>query len=324
MNGMFKNRNVVILIIFGFFVHALILKAVFDIYFSSPIDNGMTPIKSTNNPPAKRLVFIVADGLRADGIFGKSQSEAPNLTKIRKTRGSWGVAHTRVPTESRPGHIALLGGIYEDPAAILKGWKVNPVDFDSVINQSTNAWCWGGPSIVNMFNRDNLPHIHLYSYDPSMEDYGKNDTISLDQWVFDQVENFIEQHKICNDCKHFRQSGNLFFLHLLGIDTAGHAYKPESAEYKSNIKFVDEHIPKIEELFENVFPDKSTAYVFSADHGMTNWGSHGAGSYHETETPLIAWGAGIKINQKRMDIDQIDVAPLLSALIGINFPINSL
>jgi phosphatidylinositol glycan class N len=57
---------------------------------------------------------------------------------------------------------------------------------------------------------------------------------------------------------------------------------------------------------------------------MTNWGSHGAGSDHETKTPLIAWGAGVKIEDKQKDVQQIDIAPLLSALIGVNYPINSL
>ncbi|XP_044256653.1 GPI ethanolamine phosphate transferase 1-like [Tribolium madens] len=319
-----ENRKVFILISFGFFVHGLVLKAAFDIYFSSPIDNGMTPILSTNSSPAKRLVLFVADGLRAEGIFGENQTEnAPNLNKIKETRGSWGIAHTRVPTESRPGHVALLGGIYEDPAALLKGWKVNPVDFDSVINQSRNAWCWGGPSIINMFNRDDLPHIHLHSYEPSLEDFGNNNTIGLDSWVFDKVETFIQQQKTCDLCE-FKQKRNLFFLHLLGIDTAGHAFKPNSLEYKKNIRFVDENIAQIEQLFERVFPDKSTSYVFTADHGMTNWGSHGSGSDHETKTPLITWGAGIKIDKKRKDVQQIDIAPLLSALIGINYPINSL
>ncbi|KYB29869.1 GPI ethanolamine phosphate transferase 1 [Tribolium castaneum] len=318
------NRKVFVLISFGFFVHGLVLKAAFDIYFSSPIDNGMTPILSTNKPPAKRLVLFVADGLRAEGIFGENQTEnAPNLNKIKQTRGSWGIAHTRVPTESRPGHVALLGGIYEDPSALLKGWKVNPVDFDSVINQSRNAWCWGGPSIINMFNKDDLPHIHLHSYDSSLEDFGNNNTIGLDLWVFDEVNSFIQQQKTCDVCE-FKQTGNLFFLHLLGIDTAGHAFKPNSLEYKKNIRFVDENIVKIEHLFETIFPDKSTSYVFTADHGMTNWGSHGSGSDHETTTPLIAWGAGIKIEKKRKDVQQIDIAPLLSALIGINYPINSL
>ncbi|RZB39265.1 Phosphodiest, Metalloenzyme, and/or Sulfatase domain containing protein, partial [Asbolus verrucosus] len=320
-----RHRNVISLIVFGILVHALIMKAAFDIYFSSPIDHGMTPVKSTTNPPAKRVVFIVADGLRADSIFRKGQTvKTPHLTKIRKTRASWGIAHTRVPTESRPGHVALLAGIYEDPSAIFQSWTGNPVDFDSVINQSANAWCWGSPNIVNMFNKDELPHIHSYSYDPNIQDFGKNNTAALDLWVFEHLRDFLEEQKKCLDCFDFWENGNIFFLHLLGIDTAGHGYKPDSLEYIENIRTVDHYIPKVEQMFEKIFPDSSTAYIFTADHGMTDWGSHGAGSDHETNIPFIAWGAGIKVEEIQKDIKQIDVAPLISALIGINYPINSL
>lgn len=89
--------------------------------------------------------------------------------------------------------------------------------------------------------------------------------------------------------------------------------------------------------------DGKTAFIFTADHGMTDWGSHGAGHPLETCTPFIAWGAGIRLpqkvsaqkfddsylqewkleNWKRQDINQADVAPLMAALIGVPFPLNS-
>ena len=62
---------------------------------------------------------------------------------------------------------------------------------------------------------------------------------------------------------------------------------------------------------------------------MTDWGSHGAGMDHETQTPFLAWGAAIRKPQnglstwpkfakniKSVDINQTDVAPLMAAIIG--------
>ena len=65
----------------------------------------------------------------------------------------------------------------------------------------------------------------------------------------------------------------VIFLHLLGLDTNGHAYGPHSKEYMHNIKVVDDGIRKVVKLIEEYYRhDGKTAYVFTADHGMSNRG----------------------------------------------------
>lgn len=124
------------IIVYGLFAHLLFLASIFQIYFQSPIIVGLQPQLNTDNPPADRLVLFVTDGLRAESFYRDDLVRTPFLRDRILHHGMHGVSHTRVPTESRPGHVALIAGFYEDPSAVLKGWHDNPVDFDSVFNRS--------------------------------------------------------------------------------------------------------------------------------------------------------------------------------------------
>jgi len=73
------------LIIITFFVHVAFLVSVFDIYFKSPIVNGITPQSSPLEAPARRLVLIVADGLRADSFFQTNDLYGRNAPHLRYT-----------------------------------------------------------------------------------------------------------------------------------------------------------------------------------------------------------------------------------------------
>ncbi|KAI4198874.1 MAG: hypothetical protein LQ350_005023 [Teloschistes chrysophthalmus] len=363
--------------------HLIYIRSIFDIYFVSPIVSGMKPYavsrSSDVEAPAKRLVLIVGDGLRADKAFqsfpdpSPSHPDAPGAQLPRPLapflrscvleRGTFGVSHTRMPTESRPGHVALIAGLYEDVSSVTTGWKLNPVNFDSVFNRSRHTWSWGSPDILPMFKEGAIPgRIDAETYTEDLEDYSKGtvagtfssvltdrkaDATELDTWVFDKVQNLFKSARTNATLDAaLRQDQNVFFLHLLGLDTTGHAYRPYSKEYLHNIKIVDKGVEEITRLIEDFYGDGKTAFVFTADHGMSDLGSHGDGHPDNTRTPLIAWGSGVAkpvINStgtalghedglsgdwglghiQRHDVNQADIAALMAYLAGLAFPVNS-
>ena len=86
---------------------------------------GAHSISAVENPgffrgKADVVCYLIfpGDGLRADFAFyanasqlvpGAPERVAPYLRNIVENRGAYGVSHTRVPTESRPGHVAIIG-----------------------------------------------------------------------------------------------------------------------------------------------------------------------------------------------------------------------
>ena len=306
---------------------------------------------------------MIGDGLRADKAFQFFPDPSPNaandssaqelrpLTPFLRSKvlkhGTFGVSHTRVPTESRPGHVALIAGLYEDVSAVTTGWKLNPVNFDSVFNRSRHTWSWGSPDILPMFSTGAVPgRVTDDTYGHEFEDFSK-DATELDYYVFDHVKQLFKSAETdaALNAK-LREDKVVFFLHLLGLDTTGHAYRPYSREYLHNIKVVDEGVKEITKVIDNFYGDDETAYIFTADHGMSDWGSHGDGHPDNTRTPLVAWGAGVAKPKtvksgkapghedgfshdwqldhvQRHDVAQADIATLMAYLAGLEFPVNS-
>lgn len=347
--------------------HLIYTYSIFDIYFVSPIVSGMRSYgvdrSDGSSAPAQRLVLFVADGLRADKAFQSfpdpspenptEQSDesirlAPFIRSKVLNEGTFGVSHTRVPTESRPGHVALIAGLYEDVSAVTTGWKLNPVDFDSVFNQSRHTWSWGSPDILPMFKEGAVPgRVDADTYGEEFEDFSHADATHLDTWVFDKVHDLFESAKTDPELdRKLREDKLVFFLHLLGLDTTGHGFRPYSKEYLHNIKVVDRGVEAVTKLVQDFYADDNTAFVFTADHGMNDLGSHGDGHPDNTRTPLVVWGSGVakpQINKKgdaighedgfssdwgfshvrRNDVEQADVAALMAYLVGVDYPVNS-
>ena len=197
-----------------------------------------------------------------------------------------------------------------------------------------------------MFEAGAVPgRVDAYCYAAEEEDSSK-DAWALDEWVFERVERlFAEAKSNATLDAELRREKNVFFLHLLGLDTTGHIHRPYSWQYLHNLQIVDRGVQKVTELIEEFYGDDKTAFIFTADHGMSDWGSHGDGHPDNTRTPLITWGAGIAPPAKstsgiakghtefssdwnldeieRHDVAQADVAALMAYLVGLDFPTNS-
>ncbi|THD23879.1 Gpi ethanolamine phosphate transferase 1 [Fasciola hepatica] len=267
---------------------------------------------------------------------------------------AWGLSHTRVPTESRPGHVAMLGGFYEDVASITKGWQANAVEFDSLFNRTLRGWAWGTHEVVQLFGHGRSDFVKIESSPDELGDLTKHNMTELDTWV---VERFIESLK--DDKSGFfsqnstglleedqMRRGHLAFLHLDAADHVGHSFKPSSEEYRGMVRHLDTLIARVVEAVNQSQGSNRVAFVFTADHGMTEWGSHGAGSLHETVTPLLVWGAGLagpeiipkpvqsnevdqyglpvhSYERRRRELKQADLCPLMAGLLGVPIPLNS-
>ncbi|ETS63700.1 hypothetical protein PaG_02006 [Moesziomyces aphidis] len=406
--------------------HVVYISSIFDIYFTSPVvhpeprfsvRDTLAPghVRESLEAPAKRLVLMVGDGLRADTLFKQHSSEllppwsaakeadydlddtsglwasfaqdpfsapypyqlalqenrsipcahdqscghpdqafaAPFLRSVSRDRGAWGISHTRVPTESRPGHVAMIAGMYEDVSAVTKGWKLNPIAFDSILNQSTHSFAFGSPDIVPMFAVGAAAdRVDMWTYNEEDEDFTK-DATHLDLWVLDHFKKLLNDGKNNPELRRkLEHPGTVFFLHLLGLDTTGHFYRPISPEYVGNTIVVDAIAREVEKLIDDFFGnDGRTAYIFTADHGMSLKGNHGDGDPDNTRTPFVAWGAGVRRPQvataqqirqakaeqerdpyfsnwhlediSRVDLAQADITPLMATLLGVPVPANS-
>ncbi|XP_048489024.1 GPI ethanolamine phosphate transferase 1 [Plutella xylostella] len=325
--------------VIGFCIHIIFLFSIFDIYFKSPIVKNVPPYQPQHEAVADRLVLFVVDGLRAESFVNYTTMNY--MRSVASSTGRWGISRTRVPTESRPGHVAVIAGFYEDPSAVAKGWKQNPVDFDSVFNQTKYTWCWGTYDILEIFTRGTVDdHIFTEEMDPYDQGFSTNkNTTLLDDWVFEHVKKFFEKARHDDSLrKKLHEKKIVFFLHLLGTDTSGHTHKPKSNDFLTTLRFVDEGIKVIEKIINDFYNDDGkTTFLMTSDHGMTDWGSHGAGDDHETETPYVLWGAGVEQIpvlpddhqeslpfDNRLDINQADLTPLMATAISVPVPVNSI
>ncbi|CAN6674608.1 GPI ethanolamine phosphate transferase 3 [Trichomonascus vanleenenianus] len=157
---------------------------------------------------------------------------------------------------------------------------------------------------------------------------------SLNVWDLHTVDNGV----ITNLFPALERSDewDVLIAHSLGVDHAGHRYGPNHHAMKDKLRQMDQ---VIRDVIDKI--DDRTLLVVMGDHGMDSKGDHGGDTLPELESTL--WMYSKKANFERISnqnarhlykytidndnvrtVDQIDLVPTLSLLLGLPIPYNSL
>jgi len=318
-----------------------------DIFYKFPLNYGMTPHSSNlteEEIPSNRVVLIILDGVRADTFFESvSSGKSPFLRNIVTKRGVYGISHTKVPTETKPGFTAICSGHFEDASLALKNLYNKDVKFDSIFNQSLYSIGIGQDACMFDKVAKQMECIKL----KIQENFNDNRAENEDFKIFHELINKMNKAKFLKNSqlyKNLNSKKNAFLIHLVQGDGISHKDGPKSDRIRNHLIKLDSYYEKLEKYFNEFYNDNKTTFIITADHGMDMRKAHGDGNPDCTRTPFVIWGSGIREaiyrekksesedtpnswglnNYQRKDVQQIDLAPLIAGLLGINYPMNSL
>jgi hypothetical protein len=102
-------------------------------------------------PLASRVVLYMVDGLSLGtlmhGMTGEGGNiNAPFARSVLLDKGSFGLVQVRAPTESVPGHLATLGGFFEEPQSVLLSERHA---HETLFDTAAQSWSfWGANRVV--------------------------------------------------------------------------------------------------------------------------------------------------------------------------------
>lgn len=109
---------------------------------------------------------------------------------------------------------------------------------------------------------------------------------------------------------------SLMIIHLPDLDEAGHESGGASKEYKEMAAQIDSEISRLSLGLE----ETGTVFVVTADHGHTDSGGHGGWEDSVLRVPGVFSGAGSGLSVGKGEGELAQMAPTISALLGIRPP----
>ena len=235
------------------------------------------PTRSTTPGPARRLVWVLVDGLRLD-----ASRTMPVLNQMR-AEGLDVAARTEFPSYSGPNFVAQASGLEPAASGVLANGYPGESQLDSV------------------FRRAKLAGLRtaLVTTDPGGD-------------MRDVYASWIDEIRTGDPLERV-PAADLVLVHIGDTDWAAHDYGTRSPQYRAAVARVDAFLGRV---LATLDPGRDAVLV-SSDHGNLVEGGHGGTEPDVMKIPLVAWGAGVVPGSRREVGRGRDVGPTIASLLGV-------
>jgi hypothetical protein len=269
--------------------------------FRSPLrDSAPLPGESSGTLITRSLVVALIDALRYDTSM--KPDVMPYLNQLR-TEGASALMHSQPPSYSEPGYTVLLTGAWPDisdgPVINLDYADIPKFTQDDVYSGAHRAGLLTAISGYYWFEKLIPQEAVTVSF------YTPGEDQVADREVTDAALPWLRTEMY-----------NLVLIHLDQVDYAGHHEGgPIDPRWNAAATRVD---GLLEEIVSAMDLTQDTLLVIS-DHGQIDNGGHGGQDPIVLLEPFVMVGKGV-LPGDYGDVDMIDVAPTISAILGTNIP----
>ena len=255
---------------------------------------------------SQHVVLVVVDALRADTFFGEA------FAPFRQAHpgAASGVVRTSPVTMSTAGVRSIATGTFPDLFDVLHNWQGVAASLPSVPGLARDAGretaLYGDSLWRQLFPKD-FAIVETEVNVPKIIYYIRAETLK-DEIIVGRLADRLQKQK----------PPDFLVLHLVGLDHAGHRRGVKAAGYADVARRIAAHLDRVVRLLPA--GHDRCAHIGSRGHRL-GWSRRWV--RRRDLVPLFAFGAGVAAGA-RANINQIDLAPTLSCLLGLPFPAASL
>jgi hypothetical protein len=301
-----QNRNLImglagclVIALLGYFWATALMGSVFD--YRSPLRfTPPAPAAPLGAALTHRVVIVLIDALRYD--TSTNINAMPFLNNLRNQSAS-AKMHSQPPSYSEPGYTTLLTGAWPD---INDGPAVN-LDY---------------PDIPAFTQDDIFSAVHRLGLRTAISGYYWFEKLvpqtAVDASFYTSGEDAAADQAVVQAALPML-AGNfqLVLIHLDQVDYAGHHQGgPLDPRWNVAAKRADTELGQIVSALDL----KQDTVIVLSDHGQIDRGGHGGSEPVNLLEPFVMAGAGVRPSSYYPDVQQVDVAPTVAALLGANFP----